>query len=68
MIHPDATADECMQYIGELEAEIERLRADNRILRDMLSKVAAYPGVPTLVKGYAEGRLSSDHRRALEGK
>jgi hypothetical protein len=26
MIHPDATVDECMEEIGALEREIERLR------------------------------------------
>jgi hypothetical protein len=33
MIHPDATIEECMEEIGALEREIERLRADNEILR-----------------------------------
>jgi hypothetical protein len=29
MIHPDATRDECLQEIGELERQIEQLRTEN---------------------------------------
>ena len=32
-IHPDASADECMEYIGELEREIERQHIDYGILK-----------------------------------
>lgn len=56
------------QNVAMLRADNERLRADNWHLRDMLAKVAAYPGVPELVKQYAQGRLCSDHARALAGK
>jgi hypothetical protein len=39
MIHPDATVDECMLYIGELEREIEQLRALIRPFEHAMEKV-----------------------------
>ena len=37
MIHPDATVEECMQEISALEAEIERLRAENEHQRKQVN-------------------------------